>query len=841
MIPSHIPGTETACVSAQRSPGAASCWDLLCRGALVVLPLLLAIGFYYRPVWQRGAQLPLDGDAWLYAYQLEQAGDLHGMWWKLGNDGLIGQPYATIAAKHPGIYEGVDLILLGSLTSRFLTPAANYHLMVVLVLAFNGWIAAWLVRRLTQSYLWAVVAVVLLTLNGSTAFRLNGHLHLFKHGWVLLAVWAFARCLSAPSLRRGVILGVCAALVLQGSFYFGFLLTLALSVIGVICLFARRWSRQQWLALGVACSVYAVLGAALTFPVWTTNRNTPLSDLYFHRYSSENMMYNSAPWQYFVAPHLKFPAKDGEAPFLPIGEGWNFPGYVILLAIAVYVIGRVRGWRFDAVSSRFVDLLMGLTAVLVIFSLKGGPSLIASTWVSCFRCYGRAGLIAVGLWCVAAPLILSQALRTLRHAWLRSALMLGLLALAGYDGFHGQQVYYYVSPPATPAWVDWLAEQPADVRLAAFSTWEGNRLGYQANWFWDSLYYRTIHKHQALNGCEFNLLEADLRLLGASYEDMNPAGLRFIASLGYDSLAFHQEYLDTHAWIAALPWLDRTSVREGWHFFRTNSALARFPAISMQVLLSQQKPDAAPERVPPACWITEQLQLDRTVVVGANARARLAWEDGAGKLVSRPATALFQHILGPDLPAYTIQTPGKPGPYSLVFMDEEGRRLHVKHFEVTAELFTGKQAYADRNPPLKAALEKLPGEHTGCRVVLENATPFYLQAFGDRPQAEHSVRSHPGMFDLRTPWAGCLSLVIWYHPAQADLPPREIRLLLPHDIPPQGRVSLLLLDELFAGSTGYKIVNGSSGEHSLDSVFGKDHCAIVDVRTEAVGNPLFTP
>ena len=45
-----------------------------CRLILVTLPPLLAIGFYYRPAWQYGAPLPLDGDACFYAYQMERAG-----------------------------------------------------------------------------------------------------------------------------------------------------------------------------------------------------------------------------------------------------------------------------------------------------------------------------------------------------------------------------------------------------------------------------------------------------------------------------------------------------------------------------------------------------------------------------------------------------------------------------------------------------------------------------------------------------------------------------------------------------------------------------------------------
>ena len=89
--------------------------------------------------------------------------------------------------------------MVSTLTSRWLDPVVNYHLMMMVVLVVNGWVVGWLVRRLTGSWAWAVLGVILVSWNYSTAFRLQGHAHLFKYGWTLLAVTAFSRYLDQPT------------------------------------------------------------------------------------------------------------------------------------------------------------------------------------------------------------------------------------------------------------------------------------------------------------------------------------------------------------------------------------------------------------------------------------------------------------------------------------------------------------------------------------------------------------------------------------------------------------------------------------------------------------------
>ena len=51
---------------------------------------------------------------------------------------------------------------------------------------------------------------------------------------------------------------------------------------------------------------------------------------------------------------------------------------------------------------------------------------------------------------------------------------------------------------------------------------------------------------------------------------MNEQGLRFIASLGYDRLAFHRDSLRENPWIESLPWLTRTEILGEWSIHRVS-------------------------------------------------------------------------------------------------------------------------------------------------------------------------------------------------------------------------------------------------------------------------------
>ena len=754
---------------------------LACRLGLALLPIALALAGYYRPLL-RGGPLPrLAGDGAFYVYQLARSCELGGRWWKLGVDDLAGQPYPTVAAKHPGLYEGVDLMLAAAVTGRFLGPTANYHAMTVLALIINGWVAAWLAYRLTRSHGWAALAVVLITLNFPTAGRVSGHLHLFKFGWALLAVGAFARYLEAPTRRRGLALGLAAAWALQGSFYLGAFLGMGLAAWWLGCLAAGKIGRAHGAATLGAGLAFALAGAALTFPVWIHSRNAQMSGDYFRRWRLETWLFGAELWQYFTPPDSGTAAEyiAGFRQKSPgaFWEGWYYPGHVVLMAVAVYAIARLRGRRLGAGDPRFLDLAMGLIGVFVLLSLAGGPSFVIYQWFPGFRCYGRAGLLALALGSATAPAVLQGMIASLRNRGLRWVAVAGIVVLAGYDSARAVSRFQFVDPGPDPAWSDWLATQPAGVRLAAFPASDGEPFIW---WGVDGLEQRLKHRHATLNGGEFALLEGDLRLVGASYEGMTSDGLRLIVSLGYDVLAFHRDYLTMHPWIASLPWLDRLEEVGGWTICRANPRARRFPTTTLERLLAGQQAPEVAKPIPADAWITGLLPMDEEVVVTGPARVRMVWKDARGVGIGRPSPALFQHIFGPGRPAYTVRSPKRAGRYRLEFLDDGGRSLASVRFVVDPNLKTGRRAGGE------VAVTRIEGGSD--RVVIENPGPNYLQAHANRDLSWGAGCAQPGMY---APAPGSLVLRVRTTPG-AGGSPREVDLLMPADLPPGGRLELRL-------------------------------------------------
>jgi hypothetical protein len=555
-------------------------------GVLAVLPLPLAVVFYFLPVLRGGlSQLPVSIDAAFYTYQLTRAGEVRGRWWELADDNLLGNHFHNSAGKNPGLYEGIDLILVSSVTSRVLPPVENYHLMAVLVLLFNGGVAGWMVARQTNSFFWGVIATVLITVNVSTALTMTvGHLNLFKYGWVLLAVQAFFRYLDRPTIMRGVWSGLSAALVLQGSFYFGYFLTLGLGTYWLVTLVRGGLSRPHFAAAGAAGLIFLATGLAFTFPVWTICLRDPRAGEYLDRDPEHVAVYSCQLFQYFVSPFAKDVPAANSVVANSVWETWHYPGWIVLLGLGSYLLARLRGWPAAGRDSRLLDRLVILSGIFVLLSLRGGPGALLYTLVSSFRCYGRAGLLAVALWAVAAPMILWGLLsRWNGRPWLRPVLLC-VLGVTALDAIRCQSLFQCYEP-STPAWVDWLARQPSDVRLAAFPPHyefggEGEpgqsanltyRLGpnpFRDAWNWLGLHYRTLHQHATLNGCELDEIEAELRSVDSSYAKMNPAGLRLIVQSGYPTLAFHTRYLDANSWIRTTPELSYLETVGDWHFYR---------------------------------------------------------------------------------------------------------------------------------------------------------------------------------------------------------------------------------------------------------------------------------
>ena len=572
--------------------------------------MVLALAAYY-PAQLCGKPFPsLVGDASLYDYQLMRSAECHGQWWQIVKDTRLGYPYPTEFAKHPGLFEGVDLMLLAALTAGSSGTLGAYHLAVLLALLVNGWIAAWIVLRFTRSTLWAAMAVVLITLNQSVGVRILGHLHLIKFGWILLSVWAFVGFLERPTRRSGLFLGIVLALVLQSSFYFGYFMVLSLAT----------WYLQQVLAGRVKRSQFATgrrRRLSLCHLGWCSllsGRDRYFGDRRQRRLFSARMGGN-------VGVRLR-----ALEVFRTKGNGG---GQCLLArrAPANRVEADGRGVEFSGLHG--APWRNGRGRV----SVAGGGEL-RKTWAVRQGGTGSRGALddpQFGGRTVGAALFRRAELPVLRPIWIaRGRIGLGhhsdrivrvrplgasptdacgpdfgraatchqrrLRAAATFPGWRAQA--------APPAWVEWLKGQPSQVRLAAFAMPEPEALSIDW-WGGRAISWLPLHRHATLNGSDYALLEGDLRLLGGSYERINPAGLRFVASLGYDTLAFHRDYLKTNSWIEALPWLDRVDERDVWEIFRINKGFLRLPQTTLEQILARGNLEEEPAtKIPPDCWIT---------------------------------------------------------------------------------------------------------------------------------------------------------------------------------------------------------------------------------------------
>lgn len=756
--------------------------------ALALLPIVTALAAYYRNSGPESSMWQLRGDQVFYEYQLSRAAEVDGKWWKLPDDRRLGWPYQSEVAKYPHLLEGYDLLLISTFSARLLSPIANYHLMVLSVIAINGWIAGWLTFRLTRSYFWAAAAILLVTVNGNIHGRMMCHLHLFKLGWFLLATWAYWRFLEAPSWRRGAALGLGVALVLQGSFYFGYFVALTYGVWWLGCLVAGRFDRRMIAGTAAALGVFVPLAALITYPALTVPKSYPIADVYAKRTLKDTWIHSAELWQYVMPTNTLWASEYAEGVGVKelglYGEGANYLGLAMLAAISVYVAARLRGKRLCEAQG-FLDLAMGQIALLVVLSLSGGASFFLHPFVPSIRAYGRAGGLAIALGSVAAPLVFHGLASQSRSRWLRGSIALAALGLVVYDGYRLARNVHWGDRVAdtTPAWVDWLAKQPPQVKLAAF--------GPIDNDYWYGMaQQRMHHRHTTLNGCEWELLEGDMRLLGASYFDINREVLKYVASVGYNTLAFSRDYLKKNPWIETTPWLERAANLGDWQIYRMSAGTPRYPLDSLKNILVRQNGRAAPSEVPAKAWITDRLDLPETVVVVRPRRVFLAWTKPDGTRVSDPTLGLYQHVFGPDLPAYTIETPKEAGRYQLDFLDEQGHRLASKPYMVSKTLRTSAQTFGAAPPNICINSLKLTQEQCvqgQIRFTIENTSPYYIQAHPTRKKELGSARSLPTIapFDR-----GSALLAAKYHRGAEEV--GQLYLVLPHDLPPGGRLEMNL-------------------------------------------------
>lgn len=762
-------------------------------GWLAVLPPLLVLGAYF-PGLVRNRTLPLpDGDARNYVYQVRRAADLGGRWWQLDRDEPVGRPYPSGWPKNAGLYEGVDLLLAAPVVARWLGPVASYFALVASVAVVNGWVAGYLTHRLTGSVLWASVSVVLLLLNQPTAWRMRGHLHLYEHAWWLLLVWAFSRYLDAPRWQKGAALGLAFALVLQGSFYVGYLATLLLGAWWLAAVVAGRLDRRWVVPTGAAVLVAGLAAVPVVWPLVTHLPTSVVSGSFLARARRDTWTHGAELWQYLVSPHWALGPILWNAAGRVSWEGWNFPGVAILAGTAIYLVGRARGVVLARAEPVLVRRLFGLAALAVLLSLSGGVSALLCGVLPMFRAYGRAGLLAIGLLAVAVPVVWQAAIDRIASRWLRATLRGAVLGLALCDGYLGQQ-FFDGHPPPMPPWVGWLAAQPATVRAAVLPFMDGTTNRF-ITWEADFVFYWTLHRHETLSGCESQLYARDLFQLGADPDHLNPASLAFITSLGYTTLIAEDAFLRVNPWLGTTPWLEPTATLGEWRVLQSRPTAPLHRRATFATMLAEAAAAPRLARVPAAAWITDGFALDAPVVIDTAGRVRLVWIDAAGRRVRRPDVGLVQHFYSASLPAFTIRTPRVPGRYRLQFVDDDDRVLGERAYEVAADVPTAVSWLSQARPEEVAALVTVREGARPDEVVIENRSNLYVQVHPSRePQLGDVDRLQPWMAEPRP---GALRLVVRTPRAAPEEPPLPTWLLPPHDLAAHGSAVIRLAETGF--------------------------------------------
>jgi len=190
----------------------------------------------------------------------------------------------------------------------------------------------------------------------------NGISEVCATGWLPLTLWAAARALETPSLRRWALLGLLQAVTTVTTFYYGLtsaVLVALLLLMHVVSDWRAGRSPNRRLAAGVLLA--AGVGFLLVVPHWAAFRaSLAASDALVRRSADLNlalMAHNAVDPRVFLLPG-DFQSVDLATVY---GEPFVHTGYLrwtvlILAGIGVAVDRRHRRWAVLAVASVFMGL-----------------------------------------------------------------------------------------------------------------------------------------------------------------------------------------------------------------------------------------------------------------------------------------------------------------------------------------------------------------------------------------------------------------------------------------------------------------------------------------------------
>ncbi len=363
-----------------------------------------------------------------------------------------------------------------------------YNLAVIGSTVFTGWITFVLARRWFARLLAApderLLALAAFFAGAAFAFcvsrqeKLTGHLPLFDTHWLVLALLAFDLWLERRSLRAALLTAAAISVAALSSWYFAFLLSVALPVYLLACgvnLRALLLDRRSWQALAVVALIVGATNLPFLIPYLRLNSEgatfVPLADAAF---------WAASPTDYLL-PNPLHPLW-GKAVSRLV---WPFPSpmiteFVISLGVVTTVLA-LYGTRMT--KGRQWRALKWVIAVAFVLSL--GPYLYFSRLslnlplpdlllrqhlpvAASIRSWGRFSLWVM----LGVSLLAGAGLLLALHEIERPALRRARLAIAGV-ALAFMLFEAWIGPvhtvPVEPRPVDlWLAQQPDDAPIMEF-------------------------------------------------------------------------------------------------------------------------------------------------------------------------------------------------------------------------------------------------------------------------------------------------------------------------------------------------------------------------------------
>lgn len=355
------------------------------------------------------------------------------------------------------------------------------------------------------------------------------HLELLWTAFLPLGVLALLRLIEAPSVRRGIALGLAVALQALCSIYYAAFLAIWLAVIVVLSpLRFHQWpvTRRHLAAFGAAVLTAAIVVSPYAVPYARARQALgprPAHDL--ESFSAQLSDYARATPNHRLYPSQRRGDDD---------ERSLFPGVLaITLAIVGAAVVRTRTTTMIAVLAVVaIDLSLGVNGIL--FNVLRVPLPLLDSFRAPAR-FAVLTLLAISLLAGLAVAKLTAAVRPARRALLAGGLAFVLVA----EYWAPLEAVY--RPPLTPGPVErWLAQQPPLV-VALLPTPPPREL-----WGYETVfeYLSIFHWQPMVNGYSGYASNDYLALLNVVQHFPSEQALAALRARGAEVVAFQERFTD---------------------------------------------------------------------------------------------------------------------------------------------------------------------------------------------------------------------------------------------------------------------------------------------------------